>query len=74
MGKWIEKYGDLDIEKVAENLIRAFGSPKTRKERMNLENLAAMIWGRMEKELGWYIYIGGPSDWQTIRQWHSDLF
>ena len=72
--KYIEAYGDCDIEKVGENLVQAFGTPKNRKERMNLENLAAIIWGRMANELDWYLYNAGPFDWLMIRQWHGDLF
>lgn len=74
MNDMIERYGNRDMNQVIENLLRAYGVPKNRREKMNRENLAAMIWARMEKDLGWYIYIGGPSDWMIIRQWHRDLF
>ena len=70
----IERFGSSDMEQVITNLLHAYGKPKNCRERLNLENLSAMIWAKMEKELGWYIYIGGPFDWKIIRQWHGELF
>ena len=70
----IQHWGSCNMDQVTANLLRAYGEPKNRRERMNLENLAAMIWARMTDALGWYIYIGGPFDWKIIRQWHGELF